>query len=161
MERQLLILGLAILGFALAFLLVYLLRPREKFPYEARELLTDNERNFYEILAPICREHDWGLLMKVRLADLVAVKPDSGDYMGYFNKIRSKHTDFVLIDLDTLEFLCGIELDDASHEREDREERDDFVDAVYAVCGLNLIHVYMPITANELELLLLEEIEGF
>ena len=41
----------------------------------------------------------------------------------------AKHLDFVICNKD-LAPVVAIELDDASHDAEDREERDDFVDAV-------------------------------
>ncbi len=37
--------------------------------------------------------------------------------------------------------LVGIELDDKSHQREDRRERDAFVDQVFAAATLPLLHV--------------------
>jgi hypothetical protein len=37
--------------------------------------------------------------------------------------------------------LLGIELDDASHQRKDRQERDAFVDQVFAAAGLPLLHI--------------------
>ena len=82
------------------------------------------------------------------------------DYMAYFNKIKAKHTDFVLCDPDTLEILCGVELDDPSHDRPERIERDEFVDHVYEAAGIPLIHVWMPITEKELEKELLAVIQS-
>ena len=151
MREKLIILGLSVLGMALLFLFFYLIRPRKKFPYERRELLTSNEFPFYQILYPLCEKHGWMLLVKMRLADILAVAPGEKDYMAYFNKIKAKHTDFVLCDPDTLEVLAGVELDDPSHERPERIERDEFVDQVYAAAGIPLLHVWMPITEKELE----------
>ncbi|MBO4887993.1 MAG: DUF2726 domain-containing protein [Firmicutes bacterium] len=136
---------------ALLFLFFYLIRPKKKFPYERRELLTSNEFPFYQILYPLCEKHGWMLLVKMRLADILTVVPGEKDYMAYFNKIKAKHTDFVLCDPDTLEVLAGVELDDPSHERPERIERDEFVDQVYAAAGIPLLHVWMPITEKELE----------
>jgi hypothetical protein len=36
---------------------------------------------------------------------------------------------------------CGVELDDSSHARPDRQERDVFVDEVFEVAGLPLLRV--------------------
>ncbi|MBQ7060113.1 MAG: DUF2726 domain-containing protein [Firmicutes bacterium] len=151
MREKLIILGLSVLGMALLFLFFYLIRPRKKFPYERRDLLTSNEFPFYQILYPLCEKHGWMLLVKMRLADILAVAPGEKDYMAYFNKIKAKHTDFVLCDPDTLEVLAGVELDDPSHDRPERIERDEFVDQVYAAAGIPLLHVWMPITEKELE----------
>ena len=133
MKEKLIILGLAVLGMGIVFLLFYLIRPRSRFPYVRRDLLTTNEFPFYQLLEPLCRKHGWLLLVKMRLADILAVAPGEKDYMAYFNKIKAKHTDFVLCDPDTLEVLCGVELDDPSHDRPERIERDEFVDHVCAL----------------------------
>ena len=37
--------------------------------------------------------------------------------------------------------MAGIELDDASHDRQDRKDRDAFVDQVFKTAGLPLIHM--------------------
>ena len=42
---------------------------------------------------------------------------------------------------DDLAPLAGIELDDRSHEEEERQERDALVDDVFAGAGLPLLHV--------------------
>ena len=149
-----------ILLMALVFLLIYLIRPRPKYPYERRELMTKNELAFYQILRPICDLYGWDVLLKMRLADIVQVRPGTKEYMAHFNRIKAKHTDFILVDPETLLVLCGIELDDPSHERQDRIERDEFVDGVYEAAGIPLLHVWMPMTESELEELLLQTMEG-
>lgn len=42
--------------------------------------------------------------------------------------------------------MCGVELDDRSHERQERQERDCFVEAVFAAAGLPLVRV--PVSAE-------------
>ena len=159
--KELYILAAVTAAFILLFILVRLFRPKDKYPYERRDLLTSNELAFYQILAPIVCQHGWQLLMKMRLADVMAVRKGTEDYMSYFNKIKAKHTDFVFCDPLTLEILAGLELDDPSHERPDRQERDEFVDNAYAAAGIPLIHVWNPITPEELEQLLLEILPSF
>ena len=123
---------------------------RERFPYEKRPLLTDNEQELYSVLEPIVRDLGLLLLVKMRMADIMGVRENARDYMGAFNRIKAKHTDFVLCDPVTLEVLVGIELDDQSHLRADRMERDAFVDAAFKACGIPLLHVWNPITEEEL-----------
>ncbi len=147
--------GLVFAGVILLMLVVYWLRPREKFPYVERELFSKREEAFYRTLAAVAQKHGWLLLVKLRLADVLAVAPKTENYMSYFNKIKAKHTDFVLYDPETLEVLCGVELDDPSHEREDRKERDLFVDRAYMAAGIPLVHVWMEATEAELEEVLL------
>ena len=99
--------------------------------------------------------------MKMRLADIMAVRKGTEEYMSYFNKIKAKHTDFVFCDPQTLEILAGLELDDPSHDRPERMERDTFVDNAYAAAGIPLIHVRNPIEPAELEQILLEVLPSF
>ena len=49
--------------------------------------------------------------------------------------------DFLLCDPESMIPICGVELDDSTHQRPDRVERDRFVDAVYDAAGLPLVHV--------------------
>ncbi len=147
--------------FILLFILLRVFRPKDKYPYERRDLLTSNELEFYQVLYPIVCQHGWQLLMKMRLADIMAVRKGTEDYMAYFNKIKAKHTDFVFCDPDTLEILAGLELDDPSHERPERIQRDEFVDNAYAAAGIPLIHVWNPIEPEELEQILLEVLPSF
>ena len=159
--KELYILLAVTAAFILLFILLRLFRPKDKYPYERRDLLTSNELEFYRILAPIVCQHGWQLLMKMRLADVMAVRKGTEDYMSYFNKIKAKHTDFVFCDPYTLEILAGLELDDPSHERPERMERDEFVDNAYAAAGIPLIHVWNPISPEELEQILLEVLPSF
>ena len=140
--------GAAIL--ALVVVLIRIRRRKDPFPYEPRPLLTKNEQTLYEILLRIANREGLCLLVKMRLADIMAVKAGTRDYMEAFNKIKAKHTDFILCDPKTMEVLLGIELDDASHLKEDRIARDAFVDGAYEACGIPLLHVWNPISEEEL-----------
>src|SRR5690606_27410259 len=58
-------------------------------------------------------------------------------------RINQKHVDFLLCDAASMRPLVGIELDDSSHERSDRKQRDKTVDGVFKAGGLPLLH--MPV----------------
>ena len=139
-------------AFLLVSGLIWLIRRLRKdpYPYERRPLLTENEAQFYEVLRPAAEALDLQVLIKMRLADIMAVKSTEKDYMAAFNRIKAKHTDFILTDPGTMEVLMGIELDDKSHEQDERIERDIFVDGAYKACGIPLLHVWNPITTEEL-----------
>ena len=61
-------------------------------------------------------------------------------YKTYFYKIQAKHVDFVLCDA-KLVARWVIELDDTSHRRADRAERDTFVDEVLMSTGYTILHM--------------------
>jgi hypothetical protein len=113
-----------------------------EFPYHLRDhFLSPAELSFYGVLrtaingrATICT--------KVGLRDVFYVKKDDPSrYRIYTNKIDRKHVDFLLCDSTTMQPLVGIELDDKSHQRADRQERDAFVDEVFNAAGLPLVHI--------------------
>src|SRR5882762_8001679 len=80
---------------------------------------------------------------KVRLEDIFGVARGlSGpERLAARNKINRKHVDFLLVRERDLAPLAGIELDDSSHEAEDRRQRDIFVDSAFASASLPLLHV--------------------
>lgn len=55
-----------------------------------------------------------------------------------FNKIKSKHIDFAIAD--NMNIMILIELDDNSHNRIDRIQRDKFVDDTLEACDYKIIH---------------------
>ncbi|MCH2178735.1 MAG: DUF2726 domain-containing protein [Mariniblastus sp.] len=113
-------------------------RPK-KLPYLARErLVTKTELKFFRALRKAVRD-DWEIFAMVRMADLLRVQKKIKNRKSWINKILAKHIDFVICDPNTLEPLLCIELDDGSHARPDRVERDKFVDQVFDSAGLPLI----------------------
>ena len=86
---------------------------------------------------------NWAVICpKVSLSDVFTAKSsDYGEYRTYTNKIDRKHIDFLLCEPGTMRPLAGLELDDKSHERSDRQARDDFVKHVFDAAGLPLVRV--------------------
>jgi hypothetical protein len=109
-------------------------------------LLTPAEQAFHKVLEPLVR-NACAISSKVRLADLFSVTPGHGQQAA-FNKISRKHIDFVLTEPETSRILCAIELDDSSHNRPDRIERDTFVNELFAVHGMPLLRVPVAWTYN-------------
>jgi hypothetical protein len=117
-------------------------RETKEFPYFLnKNFITPAELNFLSVLRQTIGNQAI-ICTKVSLGDLFTTKRDDySQYTTYMNKIRRKHVDFLLCDSTTMRPLVGIELDDKSHEREDRKERDKFVDGVFNASGLSLIHI--------------------
>jgi hypothetical protein len=140
------IIALAVL-IALIIFAVWLIRRLRKPDitklYQPKPILTDREYEFYTRLKPLADESGLQIFTKVRLADLLEPKPKDVNplWMECFNKIRSKHIDFALADEDTI-IVALIELDDSSHARPDRVERDEFVNAILENNGYTLLRTY-------------------
>lgn len=132
-----------------------------RLPYEkAGPLLTPAERSFYGVLDQAVDGQR--VFAKVRLGDLLDVVRGTPRPRVYRNKIDRKHVDFVLCNARTLVPELVIELDDRSHDRLDRQERDAFVDAALEAAGLPILHVaakraYIP---TELRALLTSRLTG-
>jgi len=85
---------------------------------------------------------------KVRVADVIepsAKKQTSGWHIA-FNRIQAKHFDFVVCNPVDLRILAAIELDDSSHARKSRIDRDDLLNKACKSAELPLIR--FPAKAN-------------
>ncbi|MDB6152264.1 MAG: hypothetical protein JWL90_717 [Chthoniobacteraceae bacterium] len=131
-------------GCLLAVLFLWLVfRRPSPYPYTAaKPLLSAAERLFYSVLQQAVDE-EFALFTKVRLADIICVRDNvhGKRRSAAFNRIKSKHADFVLCDPDNFKVLCVIELDDRSHREHSRRQRDAFVDAALDAAEVPILHV--------------------
>ncbi len=126
------IVWLAIAVLVIAVIIWMWLGSREKFPYELNEtILTERERSFYRILKPIADKLELQICPKVRVADIVSIKKGTKDWQKWFNKIRSKHVDFLLCDYD-MNIVLMVELDDSSHNSERAKKNDEFKNRLFS-----------------------------
>jgi len=109
-------------------------------PYSLKNnVLTRNEHKFFESLKIIADENNIIILPKVRLADFIHCPRNTKNYYSWFNKIKAKHIDFLLCDVDTRPLLA-IELEDSSHDTAAGHKRDKFIDDVYHTSKLAVVH---------------------
>jgi hypothetical protein len=121
------------------------------YPYERiPALFTPAERSFLGVL-DLAAGKDFRVFGKVRVADVLSPRANRNKsvWQTAFNKINRKHFDFVLCAPGDLNVLCAIELDDKSHQKKERQERDDFLENACHNAGLPLIsfqaqHAYSP-----------------
>lgn len=107
--------------------------------YKKRWMFSYNEKDAYYKLKTIADELGLTVFAKVRLLDLLEPVMGTTKYKTYFYKVQAKHVDFVLCD-EKLVAQYIIELDDNSHDTEERKERDQFVDEVLTEVGYKIIH---------------------
>ena len=121
--------------------------------YQKAQVLTEREKNFYETIRLIAEKHNLNVSPKMRLADIVKVNDDvefqSSEWHSRFNKINKKHVDFALADKTNLEIKLLIEIDDYTHQRADRKERDKFVDSVCEQVNIPILHLYDVVGLEE------------
>ena len=110
------------------------------FPYAKQPtLFTPAERSFLGVLEQaVGNQHR--VFGKVRLADVIRVQGIAGKKrQSAFNRIQSKHLDFVVCAANDLSIQCAVELDDRSHAK--RKARDQFVDNAMWAAGVPLHRV--------------------
>lgn len=142
---MLLIVGLVVVAVLLPIILKQLAggktAPAGSPPYRKKDyLLTAAERSFFEVLQSVVGEQ-LHIFAKVRLADVVWIPKGTQNWQSHFNRVQSKQLDFILCDRQNVTPLLAIELDDSSHERADRKERDAFIDGAVDAAGLPILHV--------------------
>lgn len=117
--------------------------------YTRVPLLTKREQKQYAYLRQIADEKKVLICPKVRLLDLVTPIHGVKNYKALMSKVMSKHVDFVICDQEM--YVLGIiELDDSTHLRQDRIERDEFVDTVLRSAGYKIKHTW-EITSDILD----------
>ena len=109
--------------------------------YLRKSLFTPAERSFLGVFQVVIPQ-GVSLECKVRLADIFGIKKglERADRQRALNRISSKHVDFLLVQESDGRPLLGIELDDSSHDEDDRIARDKFVDSVFVSGGLPILH---------------------
>lgn len=111
------------------------------YPYRKKPaVMTRNEQEFYHALLGAAGG-SYDVFGMVRIADLLEVEKGTSKRQSWQNRINCKHIDFVLCDRETQEAILAIEVDDRSHERRDRQDRDYFVDRAFDAAGLPLLRV--------------------
>lgn len=108
---------------------------------EQRPILSAAEEQFFRVLqATIGDRHT----IFPQLPLWILIEPRSTDFTtckAFNNRINQKRVDFVIVDTQTLRPVLAIELDDRSHQRADRQDRDAFVEELFQKAGISLIRV--------------------
>jgi len=134
------------------------------FPYKKLPaLFTPAERSFLGVLDQAVGK-DFRLFGKVRVADVLAPREglNKSAWQTAFNKINRKHFDFVLCAPGDLSVICAIELNDQSHQKKNRQDRDAFLAGACAASGVPLVsfpaqHAY---SASDVSAKIAEAISG-
>lgn len=135
------LIGGIILLFAV-FLVISRLSFYGNMPYERRNLLTKTEYAFWKVLQKKADENHLRVCPKVRMEDFLSVNVKSErNRMAWRGRIKSRHIDFILCDMD-LHMIAGVELDDNTHiYNKQTKEIDKFKDAVFKKIDIPLFRV--------------------
>lgn len=111
--------------------------------------MTITERKFFYILKEICDKYNLIILPQVNFQEIFETEVKN-DYDS-FNKIKAKSIDFAIVD-ENYYYKCFIELDDYTHQRPDRINRDNFVNTLFKNYNLKLYRIDAKNDYNKLYL---------
>lgn len=94
------------------------------------EFITENELRLYKVLKKVAYELKLDIFTQVALNRILEIN-NRRKQQQLRNRIDRKSIDFVLYNERTKKIICCIELDDPTHEREERIERDLFLDKIF------------------------------
>lgn len=115
----------------------------EKYEYSKKEsLMSEAEKKFFHSLK-IAINDNAEVFSKVRIADILEPRRQKNrkTWWKTFNRISSKHFDFVICKKDSLDVICAIELDDKSHLKSKAMKRDKLVEEACISADFALVRV--------------------
>lgn len=109
------------------------------YHYKARNyLISRAEHKFFDVLIESIGDRYY-VFPQVHLPTFLDHKIVGQNWKGAFRHIDEKSVDFVLCDKAYIKPLLAIELDDKTHERDDRKKRDIEVENILKEAGLPLL----------------------
>ncbi len=136
--------------FAILVILFFFLRdkigifPQQEerpLPFKRKDfLLNIAERQFFEGLQKIIPD-EYMAFPQMVLSNIVQAVSTRKEFWAYQNRINRKTIDFVIFEKQYLKPIIAIEYDGKTHNREDRRERDSFVDTVLNSAGIRSVHI--------------------
>ena len=116
-------------------------RRKTEYQYKRKNFfLTKSEHEFYDNLMKAVGDKYY-IFAQVYLPTLVDHKIKGQNWRGSFAHINRKSVDFVLCDRTYLSPKLAIELDDISHQRQDRQNRDREVERILKQAGVPLLRI--------------------
>ncbi len=110
-------------------------------PFERRNfLLNIPERHFFEKLQVIVPS-EYVVFPQVLLSSIIKTSATRKEFWVFHNKINKKTVDFVIFEKQYLRPIVAIEYDGKTHDRKDRQLRDEFVNKALDLAGIKSIHI--------------------
>jgi very-short-patch-repair endonuclease len=114
---------------------------KTKYRYNRKNFfLTRAEHECYDTLM-LAVGNDYYVFAQVHLPTIVDHKINGQNWLGAFSHINGKSVDFVLCDKSYIAPKLAIELDDRTHERSDRIDRDREVERILRSAGVPLLRL--------------------
>lgn len=149
----LIVVTFSVLGLVLNF---YFGTKSEKgFDYKLKDsVMTAHEREMFKVLLEVLHDR-YFIFPQVHLDAFLNYKVYGQSWYTAFRRINQKSVDFLICDQFTEKPLLAIELDDRSHARRDRQERDVVVEDIFISTKLPLLR-FREINKQEISSKVLE-----
>lgn len=144
MTYILIAIGIALIVFALRAIINAKLKKAESegggdIPYFGKTVLTDVEQVLYHRLVEALPELI--VLAQVPLSGILGIRRNRNKrWQAQFNAIARKSVDYVVCRKD-FSVVAVIELDDSTHEREDRKKSDEVKNAAFKKVGIEVLRL--------------------
>jgi len=135
---------LIILGVLITFAFIYLKKKlsisngfNKTLPFKLKEFFfTRSEQEFFNILKSQIDHSKYSIFPKVRLGDFIETTAKGGDWIENWNRIKSKHIDFLIWNIQKKVVVFAIEIDGNSHNNTKMQKSDKFKNKLYSTIGL-------------------------
>ena len=101
-------------------------------------LMTESEMEFFKQLQRVARDK-YVVFPQTHLSALLDHKVKGQNWHAAFRHINGKSVDYVLCDITTLKPVYAVELDDSTHDRVDRMDRDTEVERIFLQAKIPLV----------------------
>lgn len=140
--------GIVVAAIVVLVLAIWLLsrrRPRRpRYRYRARRsVMTRREEWFFRVLQEALGR-DYLIFPQIHISSLLDERIKGQNWAAARGQTNGKSVDYVIVDARTLAVFCAVELDDPTHDRPERVERDRQVEAMFADAGVPLARFREP-----------------
>lgn len=133
-----------IIGFIIEFLKPNDINNKQEINYNnfqtKKYIMTETELKFYKKLKNGLKERNinYNIFPQVDLERIIQVKNNNNSDR---NRIKSRSIDFTITSEDCCKIICCIELDDYTHNKNNRIERDNFINNLFNSVNIKLIRI--------------------
>ena len=135
---------------------------KAQYRYYAKPyVMTSRENECFKILNEIFSSK-WFVVPQVHLSALLDYKVKGQNWNAAFRHINGKSVDFVLIGKESYKVICVIELDDSTHSKPDRIERDAEIERMFKEARIPLARIgrFESMTKSEIAKIITDAINA-
>jgi len=135
---------------------------KSQYKYYAKSyVMTSRENECFKILNEIFSSK-WFVVPQVHLSALLDYRVKGQNWNAAFRHINGKSVDFVLIGKESYRVICAIELDDSTHNKPERKERDVEIERMFEEARIPLARIakFESMTKPEIAKVVTDAING-